>query len=139
MKTMVARRLLVVVGLAALAGLFTAQARPQKPARRSEAMQKKLDLAKGLLEGIATEDFEMISRNAGNLKALIDSPDWVTPAIRDAQGYPELSHDFRRALDDLANKARARNIDGAALAYIQATTSCVNCHSFVRDRRSNQK
>ncbi len=97
-------------------------------------MRKKLDYAKGVLEGLTTEDYTLVARNAGALKALIDSPEWTTPALRDAASYPELLNDFRRGLDDLSKKAEARNIDGATLAYIHTTMTCVNCHKFVRGR-----
>ncbi|HEY2157538.1 MAG TPA: hypothetical protein VGH33_18060 [Isosphaeraceae bacterium] len=123
-----------VVACAPLAGWLTARGQESKSVSRSELMRKKLDHAKGVLEGLATEDFTLVARNAKALKALLDSPEWTTPALRDAQGYPALLNDFRRALDDLSRKAEARNIDGATLAYFQTTVSCVNCHKFVRGR-----
>jgi hypothetical protein len=123
-----------VVGCATVAGWLAARGQEPKSTARNELMRKKLDYAKGVLEGLATEDYTAISRNARALKALLDSPGWTTPALRDAESYPELLNDFRRALDDLSRKAEARNIDGATLAYIQTTVTCVNCHKFVRGR-----
>ena len=35
----------------------------------------------------------------------------------------------------LAQKARDRNLDGAALAYVDLTLACVKCHKYVREVR----
>jgi hypothetical protein len=38
----------------------------------------------------------------------------------------------------LIRQADKENLDGAALAYVQLTLSCVNCHKVVRDSRQNE-
>ena len=49
--------------------------------------------------------------------------------------YLKQSGDFRRAADALTKAAQEKNVDGAALAYLDMTMKCVNCHKYVRDTR----
>jgi hypothetical protein len=37
----------------------------------------------------------------------------------------------------MAAKARDRNLDGATLAYLDLSMSCVKCHQAIRDRRKD--
>ena len=43
--------------------------------------------------------------------------------------------DARRIADDLVKKATEKNLDGAALAYVEMTLTCVKCHKHVREAR----
>jgi cytochrome c556 len=48
--------------------------------------------------------------------------------------YERFSQDFRRNVDALTKAARDNNLDGATLAYVKVTMSCVECHRFVRGK-----
>jgi hypothetical protein len=41
-------------------------------------------------------------------------------------------------VDDLIEKAREKNLDGAALSYVEMTLSCVKCHKHVREVRTTR-
>ena len=41
---------------------------------------------------------------------------------------------FRRSAETMARRARERNLDGATLAYLDLTMTCVKCHQTTRDR-----
>lgn len=45
---------------------------------------------------------------------------------------------FRRSAQDLVKSAKDKNVDGAALAYVELTMTCVKCHEYVRDTRRTQ-
>lgn len=95
-------------------------------------MRQKLELSKGALEGLTLEDYALIAKNARELKALSMDAQWqVSPNAN----YLRLSNDFQTQTDDLARKAQARDLDGAARAYVQMTLSCVKCHSLVREQK----
>jgi hypothetical protein len=47
------------------------------------------------------------------------------------------SSDFRRRTDGLIRAAKSKNLEGASLAYVEVTLSCVHCHKHVRDARKN--
>jgi hypothetical protein len=93
-------------------------------------MKRKLQYSQKLLEGIAINDFEMINDNAVGLITISKQAEWMvlkTPA------YELNSNDFRRAVSNVIDKAKEKNIDGVALAYVEVTLSCVRCHKHVRE------
>jgi len=42
------------------------------------------------------------------------------------------SREFRRAAERMRDAAKQKNLDAAALAYMQMTLKCVECHKHVR-------
>jgi cytochrome c556 len=95
-----------------------------------DAMQLKLELSQNILEGIAVEDFDEVSENAEKLKTLAKVEGWLH---RDTRAYKSQLQVFQFANDELARFAKEKDGDGAALAYVQLTLSCVNCHKYLRD------
>ena len=95
-------------------------------------MRLKLDFSKKILEGLVTEDFDAIVDGAGKLKRLSMAAEWEVPTIPNVQEYLPFTTDFQRIADDLQKSARARNLDGATLAYTRLTINCVECHKYVR-------
>ncbi len=92
-------------------------------------MQLKLDHAKGILEGLATEDFEQIAKDSQALTALSLQSSWNTRTTLD---YLDHSSDFRRALNIITKAAHEKNLDRAALAYVNLTVQCMECHRYLR-------
>ena len=43
------------------------------------------------------------------------------------------SREFRRACESLRSAAKDKNLDGAALAWMEVTLKCIQCHKYVRD------
>ena len=103
-----------------------------KPSKRAEFMRMKLDFSKKILEGLVTEDFDSIVDGAGKLKRLSMAAEWEVPTIPNVQEYLPFTTDFQRIADDLQKSARAKNLDGATLAYTRMTINCVECHKYVR-------
>src|SRR5262245_42272435 len=81
-------------------------------------MQKKLKGAQLVLEGVATADYKKIAKNAEHLLELAKSTTWQL--IRSPQ-YEGFSNEFMRAAEKLVKKAQEKNVDGAALAYLEMT------------------
>ena len=136
MKCTVARPL--CLGLAALAGLAlvwtaTSAASPWRNAHGAEFMREKLNFSKDVLEGLALEQFATIEKAGKALKKLSEGAEWEVATIPNATDYVMLTTDFQRHADDLVKQAKAKNIDGATLAYVKLTMSCVQCHKFIRD------
>ena len=94
-------------------------------------MQLKLDHAKGILEGLATEDFEQIAKNSQALTALSLQSSWNTHTTL---AYLDHSSDFRRALNVISKAAHEENLDRAALAYVNMTVQCIECHRYLREK-----
>ena len=113
-----------------LAGLLAASARSQPQQQGvSQLMRMKLEHSQKVLEGVAVEDFKLISDNARSLTALSQAAEW---RVFQTPEYRQYSAEFRRTADALAAMADAKNLDGAALNYVQLTMTCVNCHKYVR-------
>jgi hypothetical protein len=93
-------------------------------------MRKKLESSQSVLEGLALEDFDLIVKGAKDLKATSAAAEFMV--IRDPI-YTEHAADFRRVVDKLAKAAKEKRIDGATLAYMDMTMSCVECHKYVRN------
>lgn len=92
-------------------------------------MQLKLEPAKQILEGIALEDFEKIQSSAQRMRNLTLDEKWMTIQTPE---YQDLSKDFQRAINKVSESAKARNIDGVTLGYVQMTLYCVQCHRSLR-------
>ena len=129
----------IVLGSLALALAATilaarGQEQEQKPHSRAEFMRMKLEYSKKVLEGLTLEDYPTIAKNAQALKKLSEAAEWEVPTIPNAGEYVVFTSEFQRLADELAKKAKDRNIDGATLAYLRLTMNCVNCHKYVRER-----
>jgi hypothetical protein len=95
-------------------------------------MKRKLENAQKVLEGVALNDFDKIGKHADELIAVSKATDWKV--LKTAQ-YELYSNEFRRNAENLGQQAKAKSTDGAALAYVELTLTCVKCHKHVREVR----
>ncbi len=95
---------------------------------KSDPMKMKLVYAKDILAGLATEDFELITKSAEALNEL-GKRRW---SQNTSSEYRTQHQVFWFTNEALITAARDKNIDGATLAYTQMTVSCVNCHKVLR-------
>ena len=119
------------VGLGLAFGQNDPREQPAEGPELKKLMQKKLKHAQGVLGGLAVEDFQQINQNASALLDLTHQAEWK---VTEHPDYLRYSSEFRRTLQSLMSAAGRENIDGATLAYMQMTMSCVACHQFIRDR-----
>ena len=96
-------------------------------------MRQKLSHSQAVLEGIALEDYDLVLQNATRLVALSQDASW---RVFDGSEYAEHSANFRRNAEALSKAANMASVDGATLAYVRMTMSCVECHKYVRSRKS---
>ena len=97
-----------------------------------ELMREKLDHAQALLGAVVLGNHAEVERTAGELVRLSEASTWSP--LQTPQ-YLHHASDFRVAAQSLADEARARDIDGVSLAYMEMTLSCVQCHKHVRGAR----
>lgn len=102
----------------------------QKEKSSSKLMRKKLAAAQDILEGLTTEDYEMIEQGAKLLKSLASEADFQ---ISKDSMYVQHSNEFQNLADKLQKAAQAKSIDKASLHYVNLTMNCIECHRFVRD------
>jgi hypothetical protein len=95
-------------------------------------MRQKLDHSQKVLEGLTLENYALVAENARALKELSEDARWrVSPNIN----YLRLSAEFQDLAQEVAEKAKQKNLDGATLAYVRMTVNCVKCHEYTRENR----
>jgi hypothetical protein len=99
-------------------------------------MQLKLVHSKDILEGLATEDFEMIAKGAQSLTALSLESSWN---VYTTEKYLQQSSDFRQSLKIIKEGAHEKNIDRAALGYLNMTVQCLECHRYLKTTQTADK
>ena len=102
----------------------------------SAFMRLKLEHSQKVLEGVALEDFASIKQHAQKLGSLALDENWQVLQTRE---YRDYSGEFQQISGRLSKAADEKNLDAAALAYVQLTLNCVNCHKHVRDERDERQ
>ena len=123
--------LLLTVLLALAAGLSVALAQTKRNRAAKEFMRDKLELSQRVLEGLATEDYDLIIAKGTRLSAMSKEADW---RVFENPDYDQQSVTFRRHVNSLVKAAKDKNLDAATLAYVRVTMSCVDCHKLVRGK-----
>ncbi len=131
----------LVTGMIVLAALCTVvlackaqdqEPEPQQIDERQAYMQRKLDDARHIVEGLSMEDFDKIVAAANDLIAISHESGWNTLT---SEAYLQLSSEFRSSASRLRKMASEKNLDGATLAYFEVTMNCVRCHKFLREQK----
>jgi cytochrome c556 len=123
--------LLTLLVAASAAGLSVAFAQSKRNRAAKEFMRDKLELSQRVLEGLATEDYDLIIAKGTKLSAMSKEADW---RVFENPDYDQQSVMFRRHVDSLVKAAKGKDLDAATLAYVRVTMSCVDCHKFVRGK-----
>jgi hypothetical protein len=129
--TMKIRLLLLAVALAVIGTLSVTFAQSKRSRATKEFMRDKLDLSQRVLEGLATEDYDLIIAKGTRLSAMSKAADWH---VFENPDYEQQSTIFRWHVDSLVKAAKNKNLDAATLAYVRMTMSCVDCHKLVRGK-----
>ena len=96
----------------------------------SALMRSKLVSSQNVLEGLLRKDFDAVARGAREMKRISEAAEW--PRARDAV-YEHFGIEFRRQCNQLESLAKQGNHEGVTFLYLQMTTTCVQCHDYVRD------
>jgi len=116
-----------------LAGVATLPGHGQEPKEELPAlMKKKLASSQRVLEGLATGDLGTVSTHALELIRISKAVEF---RVLKTPQYELHSTQFRNAAEMLDEMARGKNADGAGLAYVELTLSCLKCHKHVREAR----
>ena len=98
-------------------------------------MQRKLVHAQGILSGLALNYFDRIDREADALIRVREEATW---RLNETEQYLRHSLAFLEDLKEIKKAAKARNLDGATLACLDMTRTCVKCHETLRTlKRTN--
>jgi hypothetical protein len=97
-----------------------------------ELMHKKLEAAQKVLEGLTTNNLDMVAKNAEELARIRKEASFRI--IKTAE-YELWADEFTRSLEGISKAAKDKNLEKAKLGYLGMTLSCFNCHTYVRDMR----
>ena len=128
MKTKLLTALVLFLVIVTVSAVF-AQTKRERAAK--EFMRDKLELTQKILEGLATEDYDLMIAKGTQLSAMTKEANW---RLFENPNYDEQSAAFRKQVDALVAAAKKKNLDAATLAYVRLTMSCVECHKAVRGK-----
>jgi hypothetical protein len=100
--------------------------------RTGKLMEEKLKNSQKLLEGLATNDFDKIKASADELIRISKAAEWI---VHKTPQYEVHTNNFRQAAETISKKAKDKNLEGAALAYVDMTMTCIRCHQHTREIR----
>lgn len=120
----------ILVGMSFFA--FGKQDGPRPDAELGDFMAVKLQHAQGVLEGLVTEDYDLVAKHSQEISLLSQEAGW---RVIQTPEYAAQSEEFRRAVDSMTEAARHRNLDEATLRYVDVTLKCVRCHKYARGQR----
>ncbi|MDY3552570.1 hypothetical protein R5W24_001654 [Gemmata sp. JC717] len=132
--TAVVATVVVLVG----AGRAVEQPQPKEKAepKKPTVMQRKLTHSQRVLEGLAMNDFAKIGSGADGLMECAKDVTWK---INETEKYLVHTNEFIRRSENLKKAAKDKNIDAAALAYVDLTLTCVRCHQHLREERISSR
>lgn len=103
-----------------------------KPDEKAEVMKKKLALAQKILDGLAMEDFDKIKTGADDLVTVRQQAAFM---LNKTAKYEMHANEFLTHLETIQKAAKKKNVEAAALGYVEMTLTCVRCHQYVRDEK----
>ena len=92
-------------------------------------MREKLVYSQGVIEGLALERFDLVSKNAVRLRNMTHSNWWFICRQPD---YIEHTEDYQKSTDALYMAAVDKNLDACTDAFVKLARNCVDCHRVVR-------
>lgn len=100
-----------------------------RPKGQKAFMRKKLSATQKIIEGLATDKFELIEKAADELLKIRESAQWE---ISGDPFYSYYSRDFESRVDELRQAAKSKSPEKVTFAYAHVTMSCTACHQRVR-------
>jgi hypothetical protein len=124
------KKSLIRAGVAVMVvGLGLTDVSSQTPPQLSRVMRAKLEQSQGLLAALVTSNWSDLERRSRELERLTRDPAWNT--LMNTGEYTRQAVTFLGAVQDLTEAAQRRDPEGAPLAYVSLTLSCVRCHQTV--------
>ena len=75
------------------------------------------------------EDYFLIEEGARKLREMSKAEKW---RVHNDPMYRQFSGEFQRITEKLSKAAKNEKLDTAALRWMDATMSCIECHQYVR-------
>ena len=115
-------------------GAVVEAAQPERSSNTSSDrqffMREKLTMVNDIVEGLATDDFDLVKEGGLELAKLTESAAWLSD--RDPF-YRHYSSHFEQAVRGLIKAAESKSPEKVTFAYVHVTFSCTACHQHVRN------
>lgn len=123
--------LLTAVAAGAVGWSFAANQKEQKKKEPALAkfMRGKLTASNQILEGLVTENFDLVAKGAETLEKMSQAEQW---RVSNDPIYGQFSREFHRTAQQLKKDAATGKIDAVALTWIKTTMNCIECHKFTK-------
>ncbi|MFM7039129.1 MAG: hypothetical protein ACKO2L_15565 [Planctomycetaceae bacterium] len=95
----------------------------------SKFMRQKLEASSTVLEGLCTEDLELVTKGSKVLLQMSHEERWRVSA---EMFYRRYSNEFSAAVEELLKESEDEDMDGTSLAWVNVTMKCLKCHEWVR-------
>jgi hypothetical protein len=112
--------------------LISAATAHSQTLRTRRVMREKLAHTQRILEALTTSDLALLERESVALLRVTESPQWSEVNTPELRPYTDA---FVKAIRDLAESARQRDLDAAAAEYGTLTMTCYRCHKYRKDSR----
>lgn len=96
----------------------------------SKFMRQKLAASNSVLEGLVMDDLDAVTKASDKLLQMSMTEKW---RVTNDPTYARFSKDYQRTVERLKAKSKQGTVDGAALAWMDVTLSCIECHEWVRN------
>lgn len=93
-------------------------------------MRQKLHASNQILEGLCTEDLQMVSEGSDTLMKMSGEEQW---RVSNDIMYRRYSTEFIHAVEELQKEAEDNDMNGTSLAWVNVTMKCLKCHEWVRN------
>jgi hypothetical protein len=100
----------------------------------ADLMKRKLELSQQMLASLTLNKLDDAGKQAAELVNLPKHPLWK---VKKTGLYNAFSDEFTRSLNGITKAAKDKNLESAKLNYLGLTMTCFNCHSYVRDPKSD--
>lgn len=111
-------------------GKGNADKKDQPDRALAKFMRQKLHASNLILEGLCTEDLQMVTEGSETLMKMSGEERW---RVSNDIMYRRYSSEFGQAVEELRNEAKDNDMDGTSLAWVNVTMKCLKCHEWVRN------
>src|SRR4051794_21719486 len=113
-----------IVGVLVVGNLFCAGSDMPASVRKETFMREKLNCSQSILEAIALERFDLVSKNALQLRNMTTNDLWATGLN---SSYTPYSVRLQKTLDLLRKAADDKDLSRVTEAYGQVARNCTEC------------
>ena len=102
---------------------------PESADPQTSFMRLKLQASTSILEGLCTEDMQLVGTGCDQLLKMSLEERW---RVSGDNVYRRYSTEFQAAIEELKQESAEADLHGTSLAWINVTMKCLKCHEWVR-------